>query len=424
MGADGLSTRAIARRVGVARSTVATWLKEDRGYSVREREADRKRGERVTAFLADPPGVMANDAAFLRSRTFAWDLLRHCMVETNADKLRGLDLTEPTIGLFQWQMGRGSIQRKRSAQCNLVQALGIRVAALRGLDRLAEARKLFERARELGEKCPACLADLDRRDAVIKRTLELYDEALATVDRAFARYQRLGHHGHDLYGNGIADCLQTRAAIHAYHGRPDLALADAEGALALIDPDRTLDFYGILLVRFGYYLLATGDHTRLLEARRCVDAAMGRLSDICSVQRAKTFWIQGLIEARLGHEDRAELLFMEAHEDLKELRLPRELGVLTTDRAKLGLPDRKKVLVALNDVRVFHAQRGMVVPSWMAEAVDALRSIWKAARTGSEDLASVIRLARDQLEGDLVMPALWDMRGSLPNSSIEGDPLS
>lgn len=99
--------------------------------------------------------------------------------------------------------------------CEAVQSWGVYAAAFRMRGRLGSSEAALRQAFLIANGCLACLADLERREAFIKRDLKLYPTALGLANSSIERYKLLaGHVTHDLDGNGLAKAFLCRGQIY------------------------------------------------------------------------------------------------------------------------------------------------------------------------------------------------------------------
>lgn len=409
---QGFSVRKIAKQVGVSWALVQRWVREERGYSIQERERDTLLHSRVKHFLGNPQAVLAEAPGFLRSKRFQRDLLRHIMMLTNANPAEGLELTAPVVQLFETQTERGSPQKRVAARCNLVQAMGIAAAAYRAMGKLGKASRILDRAWELAGDCEECEADLERRDSYLLCSKGRFDEALDSANSALGKYKKLGGPGHDLAGDGVADTLIARGVVSYYSGNVHKSLEDIRLVLDLVPkPGSPPDLYGVALYLLAAYLQGVGGRQKLQEAKEAIRRGLHSLESMGydqSIFTAKSHWVYGMLEAELGNREYAEFHFMSAHDELMSLHLAQEVSVLATDRARFGLPDPRKVQAAVVATMEWSEDHGKrVIPAWFSRrSVVVLRTLFQTAQQKSADFEAAIATARSALDGDRILPCL------------------
>jgi len=171
--------------------------------------------------------------------------------------------------------------------CEEVQAMVLEAYRLRLLGHLRSAGRLLDQAEALGAGCRACLLAVGHRRAILRTALGDHAAALARIEVTLAGYRELGP-GHDLDGDGVANCLAIRGKIRDFLGDMPGAVADLGASVERWPPqarpflDGLLDL-GVALKRSGQceeaYQLLRKPRLKFRSMQRCAHRAVFDLLD-------------------------------------------------------------------------------------------------------------------------------------------------
>jgi tetratricopeptide (TPR) repeat protein len=239
--------------------------------------------------------------------------------------------------------------------CEAVQADGLEAYRLRLLEHLEAARELLEQAWRLGGACALeregvnpCRLDVGRRLAVALTALGQYPKALATVEESLGGYQRLGGPGHDLDGDGIANCLSVRAQIRSFMGDPAGAAGDF--AVCLDRRPTGSNLFDQTRRDLAWALFETGDEGKEDAYKYLQKHRLAYRRRELTPDRAQFDWLDGELEfsrkGRVGRNrrKRGEKKMMRAIEGFAEAGLPAEFEAAASDLLKALRHDRTALL--------------------------------------------------------------------------------
>lgn len=334
-------------------------MKQDRIRELADRAAKGDReayGRLLGLYAAGVPGarpalfeiwdsIWGKDAARAEAedRQAFWSELRSIMED--------LDRKPAKVGCLAGLRARA----RELGTCETVQADGLEAYRLRRLGHLEAARDLLEQAWRLGGSCPLeregvnpCLLDVGRRLAVVLTALGLYPKALATVEESLGGYERLGDPGHDLDGDGIANCLSVRGKIQGFMGDPAGAARDFAACLERLPTGSNV--FEQTRRDLAVALSHTGDEGKeeaykYLQKHRLVYRRRPLTPD-----RAQFDWLDGQLEfsrkGRVGRNRRrrGEKKMTRALKGFAEAGLPDEFEAAASDLLKALRHDRTVLL--------------------------------------------------------------------------------
>lgn len=241
--------------------------------------------------------------------------------------------------------------------CDAVQAWGVYAAALRVQGKLGAAEAALRQALFIAGGCSACLADLDRREAYIKRDLKLYPTALGLANSSIERYRLLpGQATHDLDGNGLASAFLCRGQIHWEAGGADssnrlslfsLAAADFGKVVSMVSREDSPMLFGKAIFNLAAALFSTGREKDLHLANEHLRIARRHFKGVRkgSPERAKLDWLTAMLryELRSMKLHRVCECLKRAQQDFIDSGMPQEAVAVTADLARLSFPDQNKI---------------------------------------------------------------------------------
>lgn len=406
---DGLTVDEIRKKLRISKRRTLSILQQKRG-----KKRSRKTPEQnADIFLADPEGCM--NERFTRSFPFCWALIKKCLKVVDDNPIIGREVVSPTVKLLtSLRSVRRTPETRRQATCLLFQGVSLDLH----MDMVTSDPKLalekLESASWMIEGCDECAADFYRRLSLAYAHLELYDMALKANATALLQYKALSSAGHDLYGNGIANCYLARSAIRNLCVSPEAGAADARSGLRLASPKDSLYLYGLLILALAVCLKNTKGLAEVSESRRLLESAMIFFdSDVPTITRAHIRWLDGLLAMLEGNPLDAEILLRHAREDAWYLKLETEVTAITADLGAIN-PHPYTVTNQVNELLVYDWTVGRkVLPDWLSRDLqDALHEVHSAAQaaqvTKNSVDASVFQVLRDtaaQMPGSQLIPA-------------------
>lgn len=300
--------------------------------------------------------------------------------------------------------------------CEAVRGWGLFAASFRVLGRLDAARAAIDHGFLLAGNCPACLADLDRRSAYIKRDLKLFPDAFEHATSAIHRYrQMLGQTDHDLHGAGLAKAYLCRGQISYEAGLAGLsnstslfsaAVADISNSLSMISRTASNQLYGKVVANLAWALSATGKREDLLLANEHVKDARQQFKGVRkgSPERARLDWLTAMIRHELGKMKLHRVLYYlnRAQQDFLEKSLVQEAVAVTSDIARLAFPDQ-------NEIRRLFTEVEQRAATMSPELRERLRMVIEATKIRHWNGAELVRAAIEALRkscGPKTIPCL------------------
>jgi hypothetical protein len=262
--------------------------------------------ESIDLFLSEPERYMK--AEFTQSPTFGWGLLKRCVEIGDENPKQALEAIEPSVALFdRIRRTRTKPHTRRPALCIYVQSRGIESLVYVATRRPMTAMAILGACLREIEECFFCEADGQRRTALVYAAMERWDDAWIAASGATDRYRSLGTCGHDLLGNGLANCMLLNSMIYFNSVSPEAAAAEARKGVAELTGEESPTLLSYLLFALAKYLLFSSESKQLAESeellRRCferIDAASRQ-----SEPRAMLHWLKGQILVAKGLQDEA-----------------------------------------------------------------------------------------------------------------------
>lgn len=202
------------------------------------------------------------------------DLLSFVLSQAHDKSLTGVEMLERAETLAESQFADDPLSRGR-----LQLTLGIEYGHL--LDtRRAQQVLLKARAAANEAKHPALLSNVECLIAATLNDMNRPDEALPLFDAAIVRQRAAG----DTQDTVLAACLQMRADLHAFRGRPQAMLEDSQAALALLAAPRADQ----RVLANALQVQVAEAHGRLGHVADAIVAYERALADIDSTGRGQT----------------------------------------------------------------------------------------------------------------------------------------
>lgn len=205
--------------------------------------------------------------------------------------------------------------------------------ALRIAGDLVAAAGAFDRALERlgrGSGDPSLLARLLDRTASLAIHERRFGDACALLDSVYEAYRRSGEN--HLAGRALISKANALAFDNDFEGARGLIAQGLAHLDAQLEPR-------VVLSGIHSLILFAVENEGFAEARGLIDEARG-LYEQCggATDLIKLRWIEGRIEAGLGHSDAAEITFWEVRDEFEGRGLAYESAIVGLDLAMLWLP--------------------------------------------------------------------------------------
>jgi len=151
----------------------------------------------------DPAEALRRPEVFTAEVFDAW--IRRCSQLVDSNPVAGLPHVDTALVIA-------------TSTCQAVQCFGVTAAAHRALKEPVMALGLLGQAFRMTRGCPACLADLLRRRALVHATAGNASRAFADADASIRAYEELACPDHDLLGFGLAHAFLARGDVRQYFG--------------------------------------------------------------------------------------------------------------------------------------------------------------------------------------------------------------
>ncbi len=208
--------------------------------------------------------------------------------------------------------------------------------ALRIAGDLRGASAAFDRALERlerGSGDPSLFARLLDRAASLAIHERRFTDACGLLDSVFEAYRRSGET--HLAGRALISKANALAFDNDFEGARGLIAQGLARLDARLEPR-------VVLSGIHSLILFAAEGEAFAEARGLIDEARG-LYEQCGgpTDLIKLRWIEGRIEAGLGHAEAAEITFWEVRDEFEGRGLVYESAIVALDLAMLWLPQRR-----------------------------------------------------------------------------------
>jgi tetratricopeptide (TPR) repeat protein len=195
-------------------------------------------------------------------------------------------------------------------------------AALRSTGRLDHAERALKIAFEVAP--PQLKGDLFRRRAWLK----LYQRSRLEAVQNSKKAVRLS------VGQEHALALGALGVMLDYCGNHRTATRKLAESLAELDPESERRYCGTLV---SYAIvLAKGDTEEAKKALKLFPALRSKFKDRHKMQRAKTWWVEGLLHRRLDNPQKARQALDTARRSLVALKAAPEIAAVVADMARVS----------------------------------------------------------------------------------------
>ena len=342
---------------------------------------DRRYANRLLREAAEDPRKLLTRKKFWKLEFWPY-YLRCCDDLLYAEPHKGLALTRPAPALAS---RIDEVTSGANGADLMLLAYSYLGGAYRRCDDYDRAEEAFTRAQGYKESAsPKALAEHLRRLAYL-RMVQRRPEAFRLIGEAIAIHKC----GSLVYRHALGECLLCRGHVYYTFNQPGKSLEDLSAALNHVSIKIDPKTYYSALHNLAGWAVDHGTEEELRAALANLRPAL-TLLNACWTRRyakLKLRWLIGVVEARLGAQGRAELIYLEVRSGLVDLELGYEVGMLQVDLALLYLAQgRRAELEALvgETVRILH--RLGVEP----KAREAL-AVWRRCGSMTEDLLKHVR---------------------------------
>ncbi len=260
-------------------------------------------------------------------------------------------------------------RRRPAESAEIALSFGQLATALRSANRLEHAERALAIAFEAAP--PQLVGVLHRRRAWVRIFQDRTEEALCDAERAVKLALE----------EDRALALGTLGAALYHQRRFPEAIARYREALALMDPDDE-HFYCGTLVSYAASM-AQGTDEEAEEALDLCQRLRSELKPAHKMQRARLWWVEGLLEKRLGRLDEAWRALDMARRSLQALKAAPEVAAVVADMAEVFAEPRAVGLICTEAAEVIAEPHPLAGPlqelagagrDLIAEAAAALRA--------------------------------------------------
>ncbi len=251
--------------------------------------------------------------------------------------------------------------------------LGRRGQILECLGLYDEANEVLGHALFVGSSCPASVAEVWRRLAILRANQRRFAEGFKYIAKAQAFYESASDAGHDPYGNGIADCRFVRADLKFNSGDKEGSAEDYTACLAALGPTQAPDLFDLAISNLAIvFSRMDREHqekslSMLSDVRRRFQGHTGP-----SVPRARLDWWESMVRLALrkGRRDRALEKLLDAQMAFIAQGMRNEAMAVTADIVRALWEEIPRLQSVLG--RSLGPLRGIVKSARLAAHIDAL----------------------------------------------------
>ena len=256
--------------------------------------------------------------------------LRRCDDILFEDPRQGLAFSKPAPGLAEKIAERHS---ETSRPDLLLLGHAYLGTAYRRNDDYAQAEASFNEASQYEHKASlTARAEYLRRLAYL-RLFQMDPECFPIIEEAIAIHKR----GNLVNRHPLGECLICRGRAFVMFGQYGKSFDDYSAALNHVSIKVDPKPYYCAVHSLAFWAADFGTQEQLETARENLTAALGMLKWGKSYARLKLRWLIAVIDTRLGTDARAELAYREVREELAQMGLGYEVGMISIDLAMLYL---------------------------------------------------------------------------------------
>lgn len=412
---DGKDTAEIANAVRVTPRRVQQILRKLQGPARTQRTTKGN----IDLFLSDPEKFFKSE--FTQKKAFRWGLLKRCVRAVDENPRKGLQTVRNTVALFdRIKRTRRKEWTKRLAECLYVQSRGIEshVYAETGEHRIALqilSDLLFD-----VNNCLSCEADRKRRIALVYYRWNRLEDAWLHAGDATDRYRELGTSGHDLYGNGLANCHLLNSHIHYEIVSPEAGAAEARTGLSLLTGKEAPTLLCYLVFALARCLMPSTDPREIDESERLLGWCFNNIDSAGkqSEARAMLHWLKGQILTVRGLREEAIDCFTLALEDAQACHL-NDVGDILEDLAALN-PDPILIRNHIEDFCDWDEKGNLIVPCWCKHLENEIRPVYDLVTDRKAPIdVSIFSALRKEAGRERRMPSFMIPPSSSKSSGVE-----
>lgn len=395
-------TLEVANALGLSQRRVQKILQEAKG-PVREYKGTE---EHVDLFVSDPYSHMK--ARFTQSRAFGRALVRRCGEAVEKNPKGGLAVVEPSIELFdRIRKTRLKEIKARRALCFFVQSQGIEAYAYQLMGQFVIAlQKLQEAIRGAGG-CVACEAEELWRFGLLYLDWGRWPQSYSALKGAIERYRSLPDAGHDLLGNGVANCMLARAGCLYHTVGPEAGAVEARGALKILTGKESPLLFVALVMALAKCLQPSKNPRAVEESQALLEWCFDHLESARShpVARMFLYMLKGHLLAVKGRREEAIESLTLALEDAQACERQNEIGLIVADLGLLD-PDPRNVRSQIEDFCDWDDDGELILPPWCRSLESEIRSLYEEAKNHRRpiDVSAFVAL-REAAGGEARMPS-------------------
>lgn len=360
----------------------------------------------VDLFLSDPYTYMT--ATFTRSQGFGRALVKRCAKAVVANPKTGLFVVEPCIELFDRNRKNTRLKdkKRRWALCFNVQCRGIEAHAYELSGHFRTAEEKLQGAFDAADGCMACEAEELWRLGRLYHSWKRCLESESAIEGALRRYLAFPDSGHDLLGNGIANCMLVRSGCLYHTVSPEAGAVEARNALKKLTGKESPLLFAMLVVALAKYLQASRDPRSVDEAQALLDWCFDHLRIASShpVGRLYLYMLKGHLLAVKGRRDDAIESLTVALEAAQACEHVNEIGLILADLGLLD-PDPRNLRSHIEDFCDWDDNGELILPQWCRSLESEIRSLYDQALSAETEIDDSVFVAlREAAGGEARMP--------------------
>ena len=407
---EGKTPAEIARTVRTTPRRVQQIIRESRGpcrtYNTTERNVDR--------FLDNPKKYWT--ARFTQSVPFGRSLLERCASEIGRSPVIGFPTIRLAVDLLhRVHRTRNTDQTKRDALCLLVQSRGIEAQVYNIRARYEMALRKSILAMRLSGDCIPCEADQLRQLGKVYASWKRWDESYLALGGSMARYRTLGglgDVGHDLRGNGLANCFLLKSELDFCTVSPEMGALAARDGLKIMTGKESPILARNLVFALAKCLQPSRKPYEVEESQELLGLCFDNLefAQSCSLARAMLYWLKGHLLVTKNRRDEAIECLTLALEDAQACEDEQDVGCILADLGALN-PAPREIRGYIEDFCECQwsdeeKREILVVPAWCNKLEDKIRFLYDLSTKSRKEIdISVLLDLRKTAGGDKRMPS-------------------
>ncbi len=198
------------------------------------------------------------------------------------------------------------------------------------------SREKMKEAKLAAGRCLSCIAEVERRWAVLNLYENRYEESLQQLNLAADTFESLSKRA------DLAKVLVTRGIVWWKLGQPEKALADEHAAIDNFSDDMPSFYYISAMLNATAFSLENDHAEMTLQAIQHLREVLKGVAG-CSRVRVLVRWVRGLLLKKMGRLKSAAELLESAESGMIRLSMKPELRALYADLA--GTKKREDAIV-------------------------------------------------------------------------------